>query len=333
VNWAPTNGQSYGTGSQGANEIIYVGSLQTATHSGITAGNSYHYALYAYNANDFYSATPVTISVDTGAIDCSSLAGGTWVAVPGDADYGTSDFCVMKYEAKEVGGVATSQATGNPWVSISQTNSITECSDLGGDYHLITNNEWMTIAANIANVADNWSGGSVGSGSLNRGHTDGSPNNALAADANDNNACSGTGQTCDGSTWNLERRTFKLSTGEVIWDFGGNVWEWTSYYEPSGKATPTGFSYNEYPTVGDGATTTKAMLVPTNAVKSWWNDSWDSTYGIGQYYAGTNGSGGALVRGGGWYSDAVAGVFTAVLDSAPSHTNTGRGLRCAAFAP
>ena len=54
-----------------------------------------------------------------------------FIVVPGSSTYGTEDFAVAKYEMKNVGGVATSQAADTPWVSISQTDSITECSALG----------------------------------------------------------------------------------------------------------------------------------------------------------------------------------------------------------
>ncbi len=36
-----------------------------------------------------------------------------YIPVPGNAEYGTGDFCVAKYEMKNVGGVAKSQACGN----------------------------------------------------------------------------------------------------------------------------------------------------------------------------------------------------------------------------
>jgi len=39
-----------------------------------------------------------------------------FIPVPGSSTYGTEGgFCVMKYEATDVGGVATSQAAGTPW--------------------------------------------------------------------------------------------------------------------------------------------------------------------------------------------------------------------------
>ena len=39
-----------------------------------------------------------------------------------------------------------------------------------------------------------------------------------------------------GGDWHLHRRTHVLSSGQVIWDLSGNVWEWTSMYVPTGRA-------------------------------------------------------------------------------------------------
>lgn len=331
VTFTPSNGVAYSLGAQGSDEVIYVGSGTSFNHASLTLSSTYHYAVYTYDGSNDYSLLATTIS-RTANIDCSSLTGGTWIGVPGDSDYGTSDFCVMKYEAKNVSSAPESDAAGTPWVSISQTTASAECDSLGGSYDLISSAQWMTIASNIAGVAENWSGASVGSGSLNRGHSDSSPG-SLAASTDDNAPCTGTGQSCNASTWDLQRRTHKLSTGDVIWDIAGNIWEWTSYYDPNGKAEPVGNAWNEFSAVSDGSNFTKVELVPTNAVKSFWNDTWSSTEGIGQYYPGTNSSGGAMFRGGDWVAGAYAGVFAMGLHNSPSSTNIGIGFRCSAAVP
>ena len=126
----------------------------------------------AFQASDIISGKTI-VGVSGTAIgppDCSSISvGGTWVLVPGDADYGTNDFCVMKYEAKnkDSAGVPHSEVSGTPWVYISMLNAITECASLGAGFHLLTNDEWMTIATNIAAQGANWDGGHVGTNSLN----------------------------------------------------------------------------------------------------------------------------------------------------------------------
>ncbi len=253
-----------------------------------------------------------------------------YVLVPADTDYGTTDFCVMKYEAKFGDKGAVSQATELPARGvISQNTAYAACRNLGPGYALINNAEWMTVASNMANVAANWSGGSVGSGALNRGHTDNSPADALAASADDNDPCTGTGQSCTASSWNDQRRTHVLSNSNVIWDFSGNLWEWVDYFNYNNKPTPANAAWNEYTAVSGSSYMAKNRLVPTNALKSWWSDSWNgATNGIGQYYGGANGGGGALLRGGYWSDGSDAGVFAVSLSGVPSSTYSSVGFRC-----
>src|SRR5665647_1062811 len=104
-----------------------------------TSGNSYTYQVNntspaSYCLSEFVGSTSYYITntntVPTEGTCSGVILGGTtcptgFIVVPGSSTYGTSDFCVMKYEAKNVSGVATSRASGTPWVSISQTNAIT----------------------------------------------------------------------------------------------------------------------------------------------------------------------------------------------------------------
>lgn len=244
-----------------------------------------------------------------------------YVLVPALAPYTTQDFCVAKYEMKNVGGTATSQPTKSPWVSITRDDAVTRCQLLGSGYKLISNNEWQTIARNIETVGWNWNGGVAGTNAMSRGHSDNAPASALVADADDNNACAGTGQTCDGSTWNEQRRTHTLTNGEVIWDFAGNVWEWTrDDYVDLGVSPPISAVWNECSGL---SATNKGLFCSANG-------AWNSTQGIGQVYGG---SAGAVLRGGAWGSVGVgAGVFAATLNVGPGDTLTSRGFRCV-FAP
>ncbi len=134
--------------------------------------------------------------------------GGLWVRVPGNATFGTSDFYVMKYEAKVAGGIANSSYNGHnynaseaivsnavdlPVVNITQGQAITACQSIGA--HLVTNNEWMTMARNIEQVPSNWSSGTVGNGYLYSGHNDNAPAYALAASATDTDGYINTGNS------------------------------------------------------------------------------------------------------------------------------------------
>ena len=70
--------------------------------------------------------------VQNSGLDCNSIGTpGTWVLVPGDPDYGTSDFCVMKYEAKNNSGSPVSEAAGSPWAFTDQLDASIKCTSLG----------------------------------------------------------------------------------------------------------------------------------------------------------------------------------------------------------
>ena len=148
-----------------------------------------------------------------------------YVLVPALKDYTAFDFCVAKYEMKNDAGNARSRADGMPWVGISRDSALTACQAIGPGYELISLDQWQTIARNIADTAANWSSGKAYEGALNTGHSDGAPQDAVAADSNDDNSCAGTGETCSSTVWNSQRRTHVLSNGSVIWDLAGNVWD------------------------------------------------------------------------------------------------------------
>jgi len=328
VSWTPTDGATYMTGTHDSDTMIYAGPGTSVTHNTpVTAGTTFYFAIYSYQANQVYSYTPSTRTM----LSCAGLLGGTWVPVPGDSVYGTNGFCVQKYVPTNVSGVPTSQAGSPPWVSISQTDATSACSNLGPGYHLITNPEWMTIAANIANLGSNWSGGSVGSGTLSRGHSDSSPAQFCAPDGDDTKAwvetdC--TGQIQGALAFN-QRRTQFLSNNYVLWDFGGNIWQWINYNNASDKPNPQSV-WVEYPSITGSTTTPKAHVVPLASAQSWWSDTWNSAQGIGRIYPGTNdGTTGALRRGAAWVNGVDAGAFAAAMFSAPTETSTFIALRCA----
>jgi hypothetical protein len=341
VTFTPTRNQTYVPGAQGSDTILYVGTDLTFVHSAIVSGNSYNYALYSYDANHFYSSVP-TRTINTSQF-CQGLAGGSWVAVPGDATYGTNDFCVQKFEAKDVGGIATSQAALAPWAGIAQASAVISCRALGSTYDIISNAEWLTIGANIAQVASNWSSGTVGVGYVNRGHSDSNPNSACAASSDDTLAWVQTDCTpknSSGDVW-IQKRTHTLSTGGVIWDLSGNVWDATDFAIPDINAKPyvstDGAPMNawrEYTAIDAGFTSmTRGELTPTNAQKAFWNNNWaSSTFGMGRYYPGLNGSGNILIRGGYWTDNIDAGLFAGLFMTTSGLWNAA-GFRCVARPP
>jgi formylglycine-generating enzyme required for sulfatase activity len=115
----------------------------------------------------------------------------------------------------------------------------------------------------------------------------------------------------------------------VLWDLSGNVWEWVDYYNGYDKPTPATTAWYEFTAITGSTVMPKTMLVPTNAVKAWWSNSWNgATNGIGQMYPSTQGSGGGLLRGGSRDNGTSAGVFAVNLYNDPTLTNLNVGFRC-----
>lgn len=120
---------------------------------------------------------------------------------------------------KKILGVATSTPTERPWLATKAT-ATAACAALGSQYRLPTNAEWNAAALEIYNRAENWTGGAKLQGTLYTGFYSWAEPMGISNTANpysDTGRASGT-----------ERRTFTLASGHVIWDFGGNVWEWVS---------------------------------------------------------------------------------------------------------
>lgn len=245
-----------------------------------------------------------------------------YILVPANPSVGTTQaFCMAKYEMKNVAGVALSQASGGPWTNNEQNIARGLCSSLGTGYHLMTNPEWMSAARNIEGVVSNWSGGAVGSGALNQGHSDDGPNSALGA-STDTNPCSGTGQTCSDVVWHAQRRTHTLSNGEVVWDMAGNVYDFIDWNVPTDKTNPTTGSWLEM----NVQVPTTAM--PASSFKSL-DTSYTSAQGIGQIYSDLNTVGGVAARGGHWNNGIATGVYLLALSWVPTQNIPYAGFRCA----
>jgi formylglycine-generating enzyme required for sulfatase activity len=244
-----------------------------------------------------------------------------YIRVPGSSLYGTRDFCVMKYEAKTGSATvaASTQATGLPQVSISQTDAITACSNAGAS--LISNREWMTIARNIEAQGVNWTGGTVGSGGLWRGHSDNNPGNALEASIDDNLGYTGTGNVSP----SIERRTHTLSNGEVIWDLSGNVWEWNidTIRGQDKPNTNSGGFWQELTEINNFGILSYDLIRPSNT-------AWNSSQNMGQYYAGpvTNTTIFSFLRGSDWDNNNTSGIFSIRLSYGSNASDVFIGFRC-----
>ena len=332
-----TNTENYGdTNNQSFYYLLPANSTYTLTND--STGEYYLYLTKA-KIDNFEGILLIDnpFSNNLVTLNCSALglAGGSWITVPGNSALGTSDFCVMKYDAKNVGNVATSQSSLTPWVSINQTDSRNNCSNLGSKYHLITNAEWTTIARNAESVGANWNTSVVGSGFMFSGHNDNGPAAALAADTNDSNGYYLTNDnlsSCDGVYSNFvvgddttsgracagQRRTLVLNNSEVIWDIGGNVWKWNN--DTCGQGDPwysTG-GWIEW-TYANINTFEKTLGGPLG--------NYDASNSVGRYYGCTT-AGNGFLRSGTWNDGEGAGAFYLYLDSAPSNTYTYIGFRC-----
>lgn len=280
-----------------------------------------------------------------------------YVQVPKNSAVGTnSDFCISKYEMKDVGGVATAQAAGLPWTNVTIAQARSLCADLNalngvtGKYALVSNPEWMTVARNAELVNSNWSPSAgvqtAGAGVLARGHSDDNPSSLLEA-GTDDQPYDGTGNSdsqAGNSGWE-QRRTHTLSNGEVIWDMAGNAWEmtdWTvtpakkAYYAPYDNSVARPFlDWNLIDTL-IGENPNDIMLPVTwgsafvwdfgsNTVRS---DARTYLNGIGMYYAHTNATGDIGVRSGSFQYDAESGLFALNLMAGSTYHEGTVGFRC-----
>lgn len=296
--------------------------------------NGRAYCLSATESGISYKITNTAPNPTEGTCSGVLASGDTcpsgFIVVPGNSNLGTSEFCVMKYEAKQASAtVPASTASGVPWTSISQTNAITYSANVSGctGCHLITEAEWMTIAANVLSVPSNWSSGTVGSGYIYNGHVNSNPSNALEASSDDSDGLYGiTGGTGNNSSSN-NRRTLTLTNDEVIWDFPGNVYEWTSQAQTVtnvGVSGDSGFNWREW-TLGSlslgnlPSVSRPSTLASSPGLSS--VTSWDTANGVGSVYANyADSATRAFRRGGYWNGTSTAGVLSLYLLYSPSST-------------
>lgn len=250
-----------------------------------------------------------------------------FIEVLGNGSLGTHDFCVMKYEAKNVGGKAASIPSGIPWGMVDAVSAQQHCESIisegyDGEFTLISNPEWMTISRDIEQNPQNWSGGSVGSGHIPRGHSDGTPVDPIGI-MNSSDFYSGTNNNASelpGNGWE-QKRTHILSNDSIIWDFSGNSYEWVDW-NPDDQGFTLGPQDEKFPW--------KELLEnPTGSLAlddyKPINDSYNSTNSFGKWLGG---SGGATLRGGTSDVDEEAGVFNLLLAVNSSSTSVHFGFRC-----
>lgn len=158
-----------------------------------------------------------------------------FVLVPGNPLYMDRDFCLSKYEMLDVGGAPRSVPDGAPYPYLNPADGDTACRSLGAGYRLVSNDDWQVIARDIEGVSENWRGYAVGIGGLNLGNVDTNVGGAV----DDAHPCDTVGQisahpscTDHASADFWYSRTHLLSSGELVWDLGGNRTEWVTGSHP-----------------------------------------------------------------------------------------------------
>ena len=304
-------------------------------------------SLNAYETGDTLSSMPLTFPHN-------------WIKVPGNSLYGTSDFWVMQFEAKystdghkasdagndvppngcrysasydtwDWGNTASpcpsswsnsnvvSSPYGSPIAGVTHDEAKAICQSLGG--HLITNQEWMTIARNVEQVPQNWTSGIVGTGYLFNGNSGDSSRGYDGPDPDKGNPLS-----------RNPRAALFLSNGSKIYDFSGNVHEHVMKdindtlvrYTPSDGGA-VGWKWIEHTAITNYGDFSYNEIRPSNS-------SWDANQGMGRVYT-YNGDYGSqtrvLLRGGNWDNGSYAGAFTLALDYSTSTQYRNVGFRCA----
>ncbi len=248
------------------------------------------------------------------------------------------DFCVMKYEAKNTDNRATSVPQGLPWTVDNVDDAISRCRAVGSGYDLISNAQWQTIARDLESATDsesrsiNWQDGSnTGASPMNRGHSDSNPN--FPCDGlieNVQTDCS----SADPSSPFSQKRTHTLSDGELIWDLGGNVVEWTN-------DKFDGFAYGQdrywgqyYLTVDDvSCLASSGCNGPQGNATNLFGPAYSANlkgppeYG-GFGYMWLNYLTGRVTRGGRWDSGVWAGLFGGSIGPIEPQNRAELGFRC-----
>ncbi len=245
------------------------------------------YALYGLNATRMWEKAPS---------ECPEW----FIWVPWNPEFNTEEwFCVAKYEmthqdsdtANSIWGwtdynshsyvpwkEVVSIAWKYPIADIDPKEAVDACNQMWKWYHLITNNEWMTIARNIEANSKNWSTWKIGEWYIYNG-------------------VSGTSLGCNITWWNNEPRSFgtktgawnsicnplrqlHLSNGQIIWDFAGNIWEFVN------KANTLDWSWYNL-----GQTSVGGTSIPGGWDDNGIYDEWDmEKYGSALFLGDANGA-------------------------------------------
>ena len=298
------------------------------TSSSLTVGTPYE--IYA-NTTSTYGQTSACSTAHASYL-VKSCPDDSYAAVEGNDELGSDAFCVFKTEAKNNGeDVPISAYEGTPWGNVTPGEAKTNCQSIilpGGTSDLISNLEWMTIARDIEATAANWSGGEVGKGKLNAGHSDNGPSTVISI-SDPTNPWDQTYN--DSSTWS-QKRTFVLSNGEVLWDFAWNIGEWTDW-------ELGGVNYTKGPTtcedhgwvdlyLFDCVDVPPQSYLPGNYTNIATADYTAADYSLGMIFGVSDEVNGGVLRGGHYSNGILAGIYSINFSNNVNGAYSYRGFRC-----
>ena len=273
-----------------------------------------------------------------------------FIWVPWNAQFNQKWFCVAQYEMTYLDAnspdstwwwtdwntmhyVAWKKIVSKSWkypiADITQVQAISACASMWAWYHLITNNEWMSVARNIELEKDNWSGWALWVWNLY---------NWVSND---------TSLGCNKTWWNTESRSYatktwawsdsvcnnkrshKLSNGQRIWDLSGNVWEhvnkantldWSNYnvWQTSMTWSSSWTNWDD-----DGIYALEDMK-KYGSLYSLWKSNWMWNLYYANWVANN-----IFIRGTSANLASYTGVFTISLRWTSTHQYRYVGFRCA----
>jgi hypothetical protein len=258
-----------------------------------------------------------------------------YVKVAGNSDFSTNDFCVMKYHASVLSGNrVVSDSNHPPQNHLNAVQAKNYCTQIGPGFDLLSNPEWMTIAADLARGGNNWATLTPGAGDVIIGWArdedtpgEGTWENTEPS-VNRNPSClyNSASNSCAPNGAIMHRRTHLLSTGGELWDFTGNLWHWIDWQLGSGGFSTAPNCTDGLVKVHDadfncaGGISKSTHLFPDDD-----HLANSDAYGIGYFLGGNNG---AARRGGSYDLGSLVGLFTLRLDSDNSTSHGDTGFRC-----
>ncbi len=261
-----------------------------------------------------------------------------FIKVPWNADFNQVWFCVAKYEMT-YSNLSTNPSNSwwntypytlstniasqawYPIASITQSWAIDACRSMWSWYHLITNNEWMTIARNIEWVWVNWSWSTPWNWWLFRWISE---ELTYGCDWNPDLEWG-----VPSTNVNCTRRVHTLSNWEKIWDFVGNVWEHVDRSNNPNITTAQVWNGNLCNAISywhvnwDPSTTCQANYWPSLSNTKWWSDK-------GMWYIRNSTWTDKIFLRWAWAWDSVnSWIFSISLDWIWGSSSSYIGFRCA----